>query len=364
MLAPPNLTVYVARRMLAGVGMAFAAIAALIFLLDAVELARRVSRDDDGSFALAVGMAALHLPYLAQRAIPYVVLVGALLTLARLSRDNEAAAISAAGASTPQLLFPCLLVAVSIGAVSVTAFGPLASGALARFYELDNKYLRERASGFATPRNGLWLREPGETGAWLVHAAEVDPRGALLRGLFILRYRHPDRFEERIDAAAAEIRAGHWLLRDASVSGPGRRSERHDTLRLDTDLTVSRIQDSFAAPETQSFWDIPEFVATLDRAGFSSLRHRLHWHAALASPLALAGMVLIAALFGLRPARARGTGPLLAVGAACGFAYYIFSDVVTAYGLNGRIPYVLAAWAPAATVALIGSGLLLHGRRS
>lgn len=349
--------------MLASCAVALAAIAALAFLLDAVELARRVSGDDDAPFSLVVGMAALHLPYLAQRAIPYVVLIGALLSLGRLNRDNELAAMSAAGASTPQLLFPTVLTAVCIGAVSVAAFGPLASGALARFQELDNKYLRERAAGFATPRNGLWLREPGEDGAWVVHAEDVDPPNARLSDLFILRYDSHDRFVERIDAASAEIGAGRWLLRDATVTGPAHRRERHETFRLETDLTVSRIQDGFAAPETQSFWDIPAFVAELDRAGFSSLRHRLHWHAALATPLALAGMALLAAPFALGPWRARKTGPLLAAGAACGFVYYVFSDVVTAYGLNGRIPYALAAWAPAATAALIGGGLLLHGRR-
>ena len=73
-------------------------------------------------------------------------------------------------------------------------------------------------------------------------------------------------------------------------------------IRLPTDLTVGRVQDSFASPGTLSFWALPDFIALLDRSGFSSIRHRLHFHALLALPLiplALANIVLTAAVLAL-----------------------------------------------------------------
>ena len=359
----PTLGLYLGRRMLAGIGGAFAALAALLFAVDALELGRRAARDDDTGTADVLRMALLHLPYLAQRALPYAVLIGGLLSLSRLARRNEVAAVGAAGVSTAQILFPGVAVAVLAGALSVGALGPLASATLARYHELDNRLLRDRtAAALALPEGGLWLRQDGPGGASIVHAARIDPGGAALRGVFVLRYDADDRFVERIDAAEAEVRDDHWLLRGARIDGPGREIARRDSIRLDTAFSMTRIQDSFAAPEALSFWELPAFIASLEAAGFSALRHRLHWHAMAASPMMFAGMVLIAAAFALRMARA-GSGRTLALGGACGFGFYVFSDLVAAYGLNGRIPYVLAGWAPAAVAVLAGGGLLLHRRQ-
>lgn len=358
-----TLCLYIARQMAASIGTVFLVVAVLLFMLDLVELGRRVSRSGDVRFVVAVEMALLHLPYLAQRAAPYAVLFGSLLGLARLARSHEIVVLGAAGVSTPQLLFPGVVVALLVGAFSVAVFSPFASATLAGYYELDNEHLRKRATSLATPRNGLWLRQTDPDGAAIIHATGIDQARAILRDVLIVRHGPGDRFIERIDAATADVRSDHWLLRGARISRPGHRNEIVDAWRLDTDLTLDRIRNSFAAPETQSFWDIPGFVASLDRAGFSSLRHRLHWHSMLASPVLYAGMVLIAALFSLRRSRRSGTARMLALGAACGVGFYVFADVVMAYGLNGQIPYVLAAWAPAVLAVLLGSTLLLHARQ-
>ena len=354
---------YVARQVLAGIGGAFFVFAALLFMLDAVELGRRASRVDDADISLVARMALLHLPYLAQRALPYAVLLGALLSLARLARTNEIAAASAAGLSTAQILFPAVVVGVLVGLFSLVVFSPLASATQAGFRELDNRYLRDRATGLATPKNGLWLyRSNRDGGSEIVHAAAVDPAGPSLTRVFILRFAVGGGFVERIDAASADLRDGHWLLRDAHVAGPGHRAESFDGLRFDTDLTLDRIEDSFAAPDTQSFWKLPGFISALESAGFSSLHHRLQWHSMAASPLLYAGMVLLAAFFALRHAGRGRTGLTLALGAASGFGVFVFSDVTAAYGVSGQVPYILAAWAPAAVSAALGGGLLVHAR--
>ncbi len=358
-----TLNLYLARHMLSAIATTFLVLAVVLFMFDIVELSRRMSGRDNSDFGVVVRMALLHLPYLMQRAAPYAILIGGLLCFARLTARNEIVALRSAGVSTPQILFPGVVVAVLIGGFAVALFSPFSSAMLAGYSALDNEYLRDRTHNVAIPRNGLWLRQSDSEGMSIIHAAGVDRAGAGLRDILIIRYRGQDRFIERIDAAGAVPQDGHWLLRDALITGPEHRSQSVETYRFATDLTLDRIQESFAAPETQSFWDIPDFIASLDRAGFSSLSHRLHWHSMAASPLFFAGMILIAALFSLRFARPGRAGGMLVLGGVCGFAFYILSDVVMAYGLNGQVPYMLAAWAPAAVAVLFGSALLLHVRQ-
>ena len=84
------------------------------------------------------------------------------------------------------------------------------------------------------------------------------------------------------------------------------RRESFARIEMPTNLTARKIQDSFAAPETMSFWELPSFIRLLENSGFSALRHRLYFDALLARPLLFAAMVLIAASFSLRMQRRGG----------------------------------------------------------
>jgi lipopolysaccharide export system permease protein len=357
-----TLSNYLVRQFLVGIGIAFLALTALIFLFDVVELSRRAASEAEADFTVVLGMAALHLPYMAQRIVPYSVLMGVMLTLAHLTRSQEMAIVRASGVSTWQMLLPALLLVGAIGVFAVSAFNPLAAAMLSRYEQLDSKYLRGSVSNLSVSSSGLWLRQADDEGEAVIHAQRITQPVLVLHEVIIFRYEGKDVFVQRIDASTAKLADGYWVLSDALITAPNRLGERHATYDFPTELTISQIQDSFSSPETLSFWQIPKFVALLERAGFSALKHRLHWHSVLAGPVLLLGMVLIAATFSLRNTRRGGTGLMIAAGVLTGFVLYVFSDVVTALGLSASIPTLFAAWAPSAVTVLAGAGMLLYVR--
>ena len=357
-----TLSTYLARQFLVGMAIAFVALASLIFLVDLVELGRRASGAATAGVWLVAEMASLHLPYLAQRVVPYAVLIGTMLTLTRLTRTNELAVARAAGVATWQILLPGLGLAVALGVFMMAVFNPLASAMLSRYELLDARNLRGQESKLALSSSGLWLRQADDFGEAVIHAQRISQPGLVLHDVIIFRFQGTDRFVERIDAATARLEHGYWLLSEALITGPGRPSERRADYEFETQLTDSQIQESFGSPETLSFWRIPGFIALLERAGFSALKHRLHWHSVLSLPVLLAGMVLVGATFSSRLPRRGASGLMVGVGVLVGFALYVFSDVVTALGLSASIPVLLAAWAPAAVALLAGAAMLLHAR--
>ena len=128
-----------------------------------------------------------------------------------------------------------------------------------------------------------------------------------------------------------------WARRRWSVS---------TSYRLETDLTPEKIQESFASPQTLSFWDLPTFIDALEATGFSSVPQRLYYNALLAQPLLLSAMVLFAAAFALRQTRRGGTLTMAVGGVAAGFFIFVMTDVVMALGLSESIPVGMAAWMP------------------
>ena len=130
--------------------------------------------------------------------------------------------------------------------------------------------------------------------------------------------------------------------------------------RAVSDLTLDKIQDSFASPETMSFWQLPGFIKILEKAGFTGHRHKLYWHSLLASPMLMVAMVLVAAIFALRQSGRAGAAWSISGAVLCGFLLYFISDLVYALGLSASIPVILAAWTPAGVSTLLGLSALFH----
>ncbi|MBL9046641.1 MAG: LptF/LptG family permease, partial [Tabrizicola sp.] len=131
-------------------------------------------------------------------------------------------------------------------------------------------------------------------------------------------------------------------------------------LTLASDLTAERIRDSFGSPSTIAFWDLPDYIDDLERAGFSSQAHRLWFHMELAQPLLLAAMVLVAAGFTMRHVRSGGTGRMVLFAMLAGFGIFFLRNFAQAMGNSGQIPILLAAWSPPAIALLMSLGFLLH----
>ena len=355
----PTLTNYIARQYLFWFGSFYFAIVAIIFLATIVDLLDRLATKDV-SLTVTLNMALLKLPHLSQEVMPFTILFAAMATFWRLTRSHELVVARAAGVSVWQFLLPVLGSSVVIGLLAVSTLNPLASILLSRYERLEASYIHNQQSMLAVSETGLWLRQADSQGQSVIHAERVQPDSVSLQRVIVFRYAEQDRFVDRIDAREAQLQTGRWLLFDAWLSSPGEVSAFHPQMELPTDLTVDKIQESFAPPETIGFWDLPRFIKLMQAAGFSATPHRLQFHRLLALPMLFAAMVLLAATFSLRPQRRGRVGLVILAGMLTGFLLYFLSNFVFAIGLSGTIPVVLAAWTPAGVSLMLGVAMLLH----
>lgn len=360
MLRSVTLSFYMGRHYITAILTVFVVLAVLAFSFDTIELLRRASSRAEASIDLVFEMSLLKLPALMTKLVPFAVLFGGMLALSRLTRSQELTVSRAAGVSAWQFLFPGLAITFLLGLFLVTVYNPLSAAMLTRYESIEAKVLRGRSSSLAVSSGGLWLREADAAGQVVIHALRVAQQGVELHDTILFYFEDNDRFMKRIDAQSALLEDGHWLLRNAVISYPDQATERHASLRLPTTLTFDRIQDSFASPSTISFWELPAFISTLETAGFSAVRHRLHFYSLLATPILLCGMLLIAASFSLRLTRRGGIGFMLAGGVGAGFLLYFSVEITQPFGLNGTLPVPLAAWAPTAVFVMLGLSLLFH----
>ena len=360
MRVSPTISVYFARHFAFWLCCVFFVLLGIVALFDFVELLRRASGKEDTNLAIVLEMSAFKLPQLVQEMLPFSVLFGAMFSFWRLARGQELVVARAAGVSAWQFLVPALCIALFVGMLQVGLFNPVASVMLSHFERLESRYLKHTTSMLAFSQNGLWLRQADEGGQSAIYATRMSQSDMTLQQVIFFLFEGRDRFVGRIDAESAKLEDGYWDISKAWISAPNKAARYAENFRQKTDLTLDKIQDSFASPETMSFWDLPAFINTLETAGFSGHRHRLYWHSLLAIPILLCAVVLIAATFSMRISKNWNTSVMIVCGIAAGFFLYFLTDVVYALGLSANIPVFLAAWTPAGVSLALGIASLLH----
>ena len=370
MTLPITLMTYVARRFAAMALLMVLSLSALVALFDLIELLRRAATRPEANFALVAQIAALRVPYVAMQILPFAVLLGGIIAFWRLTRFSELVVARAAGISAWGFLAGPVLVALLLGLGASTALSPLSSAMLARAERLDQLYLRNVGGITALAGGRLWLRQADEglqpQGVAIISGRpmatrELRPGEALrLSEVTIWRLSADDRPLARIEAASALLQPGRWRFEGAMVFGAERVAGVPQSLDFPTELTPERIENSFATPDTLSLWALPEFIKILEGAGFSAIRHRLHFQSLLALPLLAIAMALLAAGFSMRSARRGGVARMIAGGVSAGFALFVLDKITGEFGEAGTLPVILAAWAPAGAGFLLAAALLLH----
>ena len=353
---------YVLVQQARSLAIALAVIAALIMLIDFVEISRRLGSDIDLSGVRILGLMVLKSPQVILQLLPFVFLFGTLAAFVGLNRRSELIAMRAAGVSAWRFVLPAAGAALIFGVVTVTALGPLAASA-------DGLYQRERTrlSGSATgadAEQAVWIREGDDARQIVIRAARQDRARAQLLGVTFFIYTNDEHgrrtFSERIDAASATLANGSWRLVDAVGAQAGQRAVRYSSLSLPSSLADEEAFERFARPQSTPFWSLPAQIARVEAAGFSSTAYRLRLQQQLATPLMFAAMSILAAAFSLRLMRLGDLARMSAAAVVLGFGFFFVNQAASAFGSAEVIPPWLAAWLPPLLTALAAFTLLFY----
>lgn len=379
---PTKISIYIVKHFLIAVFVTLFVFSLLIFVIDIMELIRR-SHNKEIPFSIILKLAFLKYPLMGQKIMPFVILIGAIITYTKLTKSQELIVIRASGVSVWQFLFPSCLAAFIIGIMMFSVINPIACKMIAKYEIVEGKYLKGKNSYLDISKYGIWLRQknttytrdnlPKKDGETIIHASSAEGNNEIkLKDVTIFVFDNVSnkqyKFSRRIDASIANLLPeldndgdiGFWHLKNVLITSPDGLSVQHDEYFLETDLTVDDIHDSFASPATISFWELPGFVETLKKSGFSAIPHKLYWHNLLTTPFLYSSMIFIAALFSMKPARQGGAGMLITGSIITGFVIYFFTNLISSLALSGSLPIIVSAWIPVVAFLLLGGGLLLH----
>ena len=323
-----TLSRYFGMRFLTSVVGSFIGVVVLAAMIDYVELMRRGADWPNATAWVLAKISMYRVPQLTERIMPFSVLVGAMSCYLTLSRRLELVVARAAGVSAWQFVAPAMIAAFLFGTVATTVYNPdLGDAARALEAPRSRHAGRECRRRLQESTSGFWVRQKSADGAAIINANSSREQGATLGGVTVYTFDSDGHFQQRIEAKSATLEEGYWQLEDARIYAAGKPPDVEDSYRLNTNLTLEQVRESFATPETVPFWQLPTYIEMADRAGLGAAGYRLQYQQLLARPFLLAAMVLLAASVSLRFFRFGGVQKMVLSGISAGFLLFVLSKI-------------------------------------
>ncbi len=356
---PSTISRYLAFRYTISFLQILAALLAIVYLFDTVELLRRAAKFDNVPLSLVLQMGLLKLPDVGQIVLPFAILFSALYTFWLLARRQELVIIRAAGMSVWRFLGPIVFVALLIGVIHITVINPISAVLISRYQVMETEYLQAKENTVSVGEQGLWLRQKTDDGGIILHADRVKMPEWKLNGVSVFYFDKQGDFVRRIDSSTADLEPGEWIFKNLVVNRSGAGPEKKQFETLPTDLTITEIEDSFSTPEQTPFWTLPAYIRTMEATGFDSRTLRIHYHTLLAQPLLFAAMIILAATVSLKLVRTNSTALMIGGGVVIGFLVFFATSFLKALGASDQIPVLLAAWFPPLIALTMGVSVIL-----
>ena len=193
----------------------------LIILVDYVEMMRRLADVPNVSAVLVAKTSLFRVPQIAERILPFCVLIGAMSCYLGLSRRLELVVSRAAGMSAWQFTAPAIIVALFVGVLATSVYNPLAAVLHERSKRLEAELSGNGQAGLQATVNGFWVSQRSNEGQSIINAASSREQGVQLSNITAFVFDKSNRFLERIEARTATLEAGHWRLQSARIYKPG-----------------------------------------------------------------------------------------------------------------------------------------------
>jgi lipopolysaccharide export system permease protein len=346
---------YLIRRLLRGYLVVLASIAALIWLLELLQMLEDAPNRGYGVL-FAAWQATRAVPESLLDLMPVASVLATAWIIGMMNRDHELTAMRAFGLSLRRLSAVALVPGVLFG---LTGLAVLQWATPVYYAEMD------RLLGTRLGESGLWH---GTHGLWMRDDERYLNVGGLHLGrtpqdVSIYHFDDQGRLEQRISAAQATILSpGEWSLEQVRIEhflhDGRRRTEDYDRLIWDSFVTGQELERFLRSPASLPVTDLWGYVADIRARGLEYREYEMVLWRRLSLPLASIGMVLVA--MGVAgPPRSRVFSIGIAAAIGIGLAYLLLAEVVALAGLTFTLPAMPMALAPVA-VLIVAATLLLR----
>jgi len=302
------------------------------------------------------------MPYIVKWINPIAVLLGVLFSLGGLSRNLEITAMTSAGLSLRRIILPLVLLALAIsGAVFV--FGEtVVPYANSRMEEIDTVYVKRLPSLKTIRRINLAYR--GREGRFY-YIRVFDGIRNVMRDVRIIEKGSGGEITKLIVARQGIWRGDRWQFRDGSIRTFNRNGQVTVTDFEKKYIPLPEVPKDFLreekTAEAMKFNELAVHIANLEDSGVDATKERVELYLKISVALANFVVIFLGAPLALQSQRS-GLAYGFGLAILLGFMLWGALAVGRAFGQDGTLPPLVAAFLPDAIFSVVGVGMLYRAR--
>ncbi len=347
---------YLSRMFLSRFGLLLFAFLVLFQIFDMMATGEDIITRNGSIRALFV-YAALRIPEIAAQTLPFSVLLAALLSIAGMAQHNEIVVLKSAGISFFQMLAMLAPLGVTIGIGHFLLADQVVPRLAPRVEQLrDPEGRNDEAAQLGV---GLWLRDGGA----VVNLEWASRDGRRVREVKVFDRDDQGRLNSILAARSGQFRDGQWTLQEVRKLMPGEPERVLAQLVWPTEIRPAQLSSLAAHPSLLALGQMLRFIRTPEVGARPVHVYKTWLQERLSLVLKPLLMILLAAPAANLTRRQAGMAGSLGYGIAAGFTYFVADGVALAFGEAGKLPPLIAAWAPGAIFAAFGAYIVLQVER-
>lgn len=356
---------YVLRELAGPLVSGILAFTGLFLSADLVHIVR-VATDHGAPLPLIFQLIALRLPQVMVWTFPMAVLLGALLSLSRLSASSEIVAMQAGTVSFHRIVAPVIAVGLLVSGLALTIEEWVVPAAN---YEY-RRIMTEDVQGGRLPtvtRNVILKEYQGGVLAGFLYASRYDGAGRTMHDVTIVEMEslRPIRttFAKRV-----VWHGDTWIMEDGIIHAhdeePGVSVDfRRGRQPISIGYRPEQVMQAQKSPEEMTIRELRDHIAVLGARGDDGREHVLQLHLKFAVPAASIIFALMAAPLGVQPHRS-ATSVGFGLSIVVIFAYYILMTIGSSLAQGGHVHPILGAWLQNVVLGAAGAVMMWRaGRR-
>jgi lipopolysaccharide export system permease protein len=304
------------------------------------------------------------LPDAIAQSIPVSTLCGALLSIMRLGKDSELAALRTGGVRAFRLVLPLLVLGLVASVVTFAFNERVVPWANHEFENMVRRIVLEEA--LPTAEENVFFRGTGDR---FFYIRKVDQSSQELRDVLVYEARKegPPRI---ITARSGSAKGVIWTLSDGVVhdldaEGYVVYEAKFKEMSLRMDQKFESFFGEQKTPSEMSRRELKSYIDLFQAGGVNVSALIVDYQLKLALPFAAFIFVLTGAPIAasaVSPKTGRFTG--IALGGCIAFLYYALSSILRSLGVSSALPPFVAAWTGNIIFALVGAVLIVRSEQA
>ena len=311
-------------------------------------------KNTDVSIILPLILTGIFIPSLIVKYLPFVIFISSMWFMTNIRNNKDLLTLKIYGFSNLKIFLILAFTSFVLGWIILFIINPITSS-MSKYYEkTKSDYSRDIDHLVTYNKNGLWIKENLVNDNQRIISAE-KPDGVDLVDVTIFHLNDKSNLIEKIIAKRADISNNDWVLKEVVVFKQKNNileKEKFDTYQIQSIYNYEKITSLFKNFDTMSFVQLVINYNYLLNNGYNKDFLNQSLHSLLSLPFLLLLMTGLAAILTMGTLKKSDNLKLVVLGLIISVLMFYFKDLSLALGQTGRIPLILAVWAPVIALSL------------